>query len=203
MSSAHAGCAFRGAQRDAPSGCVRACWVRFPSAHVACACRGVQRDTPSGMHTPVLSAPLNPERSLAARASRAGSVGAFQNLSQTGCPGCSWHKHTNRTSTQTTRPVLSCCTWMAGRQARFLNRQRDCDVACHSSNLFGAKHHAPPTSRVCVRQKRYRSTGKVWQAVNIGKARSKPSNSILSGAVHGQISGHCLGVVGQTLAVLR
>ena len=34
----------------------------------------------------------------------------------------------------------------------------------------------------------YRSTGKVWQAVNIGKAHGIPNSLIISGAVHGRIS---------------
>ena len=35
----------------------------------------------------------------------------------------------------------------------------------------------------------YRSTGTVWQAVNTGKAPSKPETPILSAAVHVQLSG--------------
>ena len=46
-------------------------------------------------------------------------------------------------------------------------------------------------------------TGKVWQTLNIGKAPGIPNNLIISGAVHGQMSRHCLGVAGQTLPVLR
>ena len=48
----------------------------------------------------------------------------------------------------------------------------------------------------------YVSTSRGWQAVNVSKASSKPDNPILSGAVHGPVSGHCSGVVRQTLAVL-
>ena len=44
----------------------------------------------------------------------------------------------------------------------------------------------------------YRSTGKVWQAMNIGKAPGIPNNLIFSRAMHGQISGHGVGVVCQT-----
>lgn len=44
--------------------------------------------------------------------------------------------------------------------------------------------------------------GQVWQAVSVGKAPSTPENPILSGVVHGQLSGHCSGVVCQTLAVV-
>ena len=47
------------------------------------------------------------------------------------------------------------------------------------------------------------STAKVWQTLNIGKSSRVPSNLIFSGAVYGPISGHCLGVVCQTLPVLR
>ena len=36
----------------------------------------------------------------------------------------------------------------------------------------------------------YRSTGKVWQTLIIGKSPRTPNNLIISGAVHGQISGH-------------
>ena len=50
---------------------------------------------------------------------------------------------------------------------------------------------------------RYPSTAKVWQTLNIGKSPRIPNNLIISGAVHGQISEHCLGVVCQTLPVLR
>ena len=49
----------------------------------------------------------------------------------------------------------------------------------------------------------YPSTAKVWQTLNIGKSSIIPNNLIISGAVNGQIPGHCLGVVGQTLPVLR
>ena len=48
----------------------------------------------------------------------------------------------------------------------------------------------------------YRSTAQVWQTLNIGKSPRAPNNLIISGAVHGQIGEHCLGVVCQTLAVL-
>ena len=52
---------------------------------------------------------------------------------------------------------------------------------------------------------RYPSTAKVWQTLNIGKSSRIPNNLIISGAVHvhGQMPGHCLGVVCQTLPVLR
>ena len=39
-----------------------------------------------------------------------------------------------------------------------------------------------------------RPGGQVRQAVNTGKAPSKPDHPTFSGAVHGHISGHCLGV---------
>ena len=48
-----------------------------------------------------------------------------------------------------------------------------------------------------------RSTDKVGQAANVGKARSTPDNPIVSGGVHGKIPGHCSGVVCQTIAVVR
>ena len=41
----------------------------------------------------------------------------------------------------------------------------------------------------------YRSTVKVWQAVNVGKAPSTPDNPVISRAAHGPYSGLCLGVV--------
>ena len=44
---------------------------------------------------------------------------------------------------------------------------------------------------------------KVWQTLSIGKSSKIPHNLIISGAVHGQMPGHCLGVVCQTLPVLR
>ena len=49
----------------------------------------------------------------------------------------------------------------------------------------------------------YPSTAKVWQTINIGKSPGIPNNLIISGAARGQISEHCLGVVCQTLPVLR
>ena len=49
----------------------------------------------------------------------------------------------------------------------------------------------------------YPSTANVWQTLNIGKAPGFPNNLNSSGAVHGQMSRHCLGVVWQTLPVLR
>ena len=49
----------------------------------------------------------------------------------------------------------------------------------------------------------YPSTAKVWQTLNIGKSPRVLNNLIISGAVHGQMRGHCLGVVCQTLPVLR
>ena len=49
----------------------------------------------------------------------------------------------------------------------------------------------------------YPSTAKVWQTLNIGKSSRIPNNLIISGVVHGQMPGHCLGVVCQTLPVLR
>ena len=52
------------------------------------------------------------------------------------------------------------------------------------------------------RHPRYRSAGQAWQAVNIGKAPSTPDIPIFLGAAHDQISGHCLGVVCRTLAVV-
>ena len=42
-----------------------------------------------------------------------------------------------------------------------------------------------------------RSTGAVWQAVNIGKAPGTPNNLVPYRAGHGQLSGHCRGVVCQ------
>ena len=39
------------------------------------------------------------------------------------------------------------------------------------------------------RRRACRSTGTVWQPQNVGKAHSVPKNLIVSGAVHGQISG--------------
>ena len=48
---------------------------------------------------------------------------------------------------------------------------------------------------------RYPSTAKVWQTLNTGKAPRIPNNLIISGAAHGQMRGHCLGVVCQTLPV--
>ena len=50
---------------------------------------------------------------------------------------------------------------------------------------------------------RYPSTAKVWHTLNIGKAPGIPNNLIISGAVHGQMSRDCLGVVCQTLPVVR
>ena len=38
----------------------------------------------------------------------------------------------------------------------------------------------------------YPSTGKVWQTLNIGESSRVPSNLIISGAVRGQITAHCL-----------
>ena len=49
----------------------------------------------------------------------------------------------------------------------------------------------------------YPSTAKVWQTLNIGKLPRVPNNLIISRLVHGQMPGHCLGVVCQTLPVLR
>ena len=46
------------------------------------------------------------------------------------------------------------------------------------------------------------STGQVWQTPNIGKSPRVSNNLIISGAVHGQMRGHCLGVVCPTLAVI-
>ena len=48
----------------------------------------------------------------------------------------------------------------------------------------------------------YPSTAKVRQTLNIGKSSRTPNHLIIS-AVHGQMPGHCLGVVCQTLPVLR
>ena len=45
----------------------------------------------------------------------------------------------------------------------------------------------------------YPSTAKVWQTLNIDKSSRIPNNLIISGAVHGQISEHCSGVICQTL----
>ena len=52
-------------------------------------------------------------------------------------------------------------------------------------------------------QSGYPSTAKVWQTLNIGQSPRVPNNLIISGVVHGQMPGHCLGVVCQTLPVLR
>ena len=41
----------------------------------------------------------------------------------------------------------------------------------------------------------YPTTGRVWQTLNIGKPPRVPNNAIISGAVHGQMSRHCSGVV--------
>ena len=49
----------------------------------------------------------------------------------------------------------------------------------------------------------YPSTAQVWQTLNIGNSPRVPNNLIISGAVNGQLPGHCLGVVCQTLPVLR
>ena len=49
----------------------------------------------------------------------------------------------------------------------------------------------------------YPSTAKVWQTLNIGKSPRIANNLITSGAVQGQMPGHCLEVVCQTLPVLR
>ena len=49
----------------------------------------------------------------------------------------------------------------------------------------------------------YPSTAKVWHTLNIGKSPRVTNNLIISGAVHGQMAAHCLGVVCQTLPVLR
>ena len=54
-----------------------------------------------------------------------------------------------------------------------------------------------------VRCSCYPSTGKVWQTLNIGESSRVPNHQTVSGAVHGQMSGHCGGVVCQTLPVLR
>ena len=48
----------------------------------------------------------------------------------------------------------------------------------------------------------YPSTAKVWQTLNIGKSPRIPNNLIISGVVRGQMPGHYLGVVCQTLPVL-
>ena len=57
-------------------------------------------------------------------------------------------------------------------------------------------HQAGEAKRVC-------STGKIRQTLNIGKSARAPSNLIISGAVQDQKTAHCLGVVCQTLPVLR
>ena len=41
----------------------------------------------------------------------------------------------------------------------------------------------------------YRSTGEVWQTLNISKSPSVPNHLIVYGAVRGQISHSCLGVL--------
>ena len=43
----------------------------------------------------------------------------------------------------------------------------------------------------------------VWQTLSIGKSPRVPNNLIISGAVHGQVSEDCLGVVCQTVPVQR
>ena len=74
--------------------------------------------------------------------------------------------------------TADCSSWQEPKQADCATRlqQADCD---------------------------YPSTAKVWQTLNIGKAPGIPNNLIIFGAVHGQMSRHCLGVVCQTLPVLR
>ena len=74
--------------------------------------------------------------------------------------------------------TADCSSWQEPKQADCATRlqQADCD---------------------------YPSTAKVWQTLNIGKAPGIPNNLIIFGAVHGQMSRHCLGVVCQTLLVLR
>ena len=47
------------------------------------------------------------------------------------------------------------------------------------------------------------TTAHLWQTLNNGKAPGIPNNQIISGPVHGQITTHCLGVVCQTLPVVR
>ena len=44
----------------------------------------------------------------------------------------------------------------------------------------------------------YPTNGEVWQTLSIGKAPGITNNLIISGAVHCQMSRHCLGVVCQT-----
>ena len=54
----------------------------------------------------------------------------------------------------------------------------------------------------------HRTTSKVWQLVNVGKCPRTPNNQIFSGALRGQHSRYCLGVVylpnhsGATMATL-
>ena len=68
-------------------------------------------------------------------------------------------------------------------------------------NVCNLVRPAATRSPFCLAE--YRSTGQVWQTLNIGKSPRVPHSLIISGAVHGQILEHRLGVVCQTLAVLR
>ena len=74
-------------------------------------------------------------------------------------------------------------------------------------NIFrifgGDKLKGMMTVRALALPLMYPSTAKVWQTLNIGKSSRIPNNLIICGAVHGQMPGHCLGVVFQTLPVLR
>ena len=67
-----------------------------------------------------------------------------------------------------------------------------------------ALRHCVTVQRCCIgATNAQRSTGKLWQPLNIGKSPTVPGNLIISGAVHAQISSRCLGVVCQTLPALR
>ena len=64
-------------------------------------------------------------------------------------------------------------------------------------------YSSPQTAGSLALRSMYRSTANVWQTLNVGKAPGVSNNLIIFGAVHGQMSRHCLGVVCQTLPVLR
>ena len=66
-----------------------------------------------------------------------------------------------------------------------------------TETALGKVRVAPPLLWRCP------STANVWQTLNTGKSPRVPKNLIISGAVHGQISEHCLGAVCQTIPVLR
>ena len=64
------------------------------------------------------------------------------------------------------------------------------------------RSNAPGPSR-CELVQDYPSTGQVWRTPNIGKSPRNPNNWNISGAVHGQMTTHYLGVICRTLPVAR